>query len=152
MYTFWRSEVCSCTFTFERKCWFQFKFQFGSLHSCVKQVTLSLESMWFSFSKTFSDFKESAFWLALSLRCKGTWSPLITGGSGWYLLIKYFTTVEMFLKWSFIRIIQSYFLIVYFIFGLQRLTLYSFIQSWIQCLINFSWSCSTTGSGCCFSH
>ena len=51
-----------------------------------------------------------------------------------------------------IQIIRSSFLISYFLFGLWRLTLYSFIQSWIQCLLIFSWSFSGTGSGCCFSH
>ena len=51
-----------------------------------------------------------------------------------------------------IQIIPSFFLIPYFLFGLRRLTLYSFIQSWIQCLLKFSWSCSETGLGCCFSH
>ena len=51
-----------------------------------------------------------------------------------------------------IQIIWSSLLIAYFLFGLWMLTMYSFIQSWIQCLLNFSWSCSGTGSGCCFSH
>ena len=51
-----------------------------------------------------------------------------------------------------IWIIRSSFLNVYFLFGLRRLTLYSFIQYWIQSLLNYSWSCSGTGSGCCFGH
>ena len=43
-------------------------------------------------------------------------------------------------------------MITYFLFGSRWLTLYSFFQSWIQCLLKFSWSCSGTGSGCCFNH
>ena len=43
-------------------------------------------------------------------------------------------------------------MITYFLFGLRWLTLYSFFQSCIQFLLKFSWSCSGTGSGCCFSH
>ena len=96
MYTFWRNEVCSCTFTFEHKFWFQFNF-WVTTKLCDASNLFSLKHV-VCFYKDFFCFKESVFWLGLSLRCKGIWSPLITGGSTAYLPIQYFLIVQMFIK------------------------------------------------------
>lgn len=120
-----------------------FKSTFRSLQSWVKKWPFLLRSYNFSFAKVTSDFTESVFWITLSLLCRDFHSCVgvyvVKYLENTFLLSNYFVSNLLFWWHD-------------FLFWLQIiLKLYSFIQSWIQNLLNFSCNFSNIGSGCCLS-